>query len=117
MIRSAGMSLLFSMLVGDLGATLVGQAAENLAGLKFSRDAESEADTEGFNLLVARGIEPRGMVRFFATLAAENGATPPALLSTHPASAEREAALAARLKALPDNCCQPLQVAGDWPPR
>ena len=116
MIRSAGTSLLFSMLIGDLGTTLVGQAAENLAGLKFSRDAESEADAEGFNLLVARGIDPRGMVRFFATLAGESGATPPALLSTHPASAEREAALAARLKALPANCCQPLQVAGDWPP-
>lgn len=116
MIRSAGMSLLFSMLVGDLGTTLVGHAAENLAGLKFSRDAENEADVEGFNLLVARGIDPRGMMRFFATLAGASGATPPALLSTHPASAEREAALAARVKALPADCCQPLQVAGGWPP-
>ena len=117
MIRSAGMSLLFSMLIGDLGTTLVGQAAENLAGLKFSRDAESEADAEGFNLLVARGIDPRGMVRFFATLAGESGATPPALLSTHPASAEREAALAVRLAALPPDCCKPILTPGAWPPR
>ena len=117
MIRSAGWSILFSLAVGDLGATLVGQAADRLATLKFSRDAEREADDHGFSLLVERGIDPRGMVSFFDTLAKKDGATPPALLSTHPASAEREAALAARLKALPAGCCKPLHVEVAWPPK
>ena len=117
MIRSAGFSLLTSMVVGDVGATLAGQAASNLVTLKFSRDAEREADEHGFTLLVERGIDPHGMVSFFATLAKRDGAAPPALLSTHPASADREAALAARLTRLPAACCKPLVIAGDWPPR
>jgi len=116
LIRGAGMSMLWAIIVGDAGSTLAGQAADRLLSLKFSRDAEREADAHGFNLLVERGIDPHGMVRFFATLAERDGATPPALLSTHPASAEREAALAARLASLPADCCKPLHD-GPWPPR
>lgn len=116
MIRSAGLSLLLSTVIGDPGATLSGQAADRLLTLKFSRDAEREADEHGFGLLVERGIAPQGMVDFFATLATQQDSAPPALLSTHPASAEREAALAARLKTLPAGCCKPLPWQGSWPP-
>lgn len=97
-------------------ATLTGQAADRLLNLKFSRDAEREADEHGFSLLLARGIDPHGMVAFFATLAKQHGAALPALLSSHPASAEREAALVARLEKMPANCCKPLVIDGVWPP-
>ncbi len=117
MIRGAGLSMVWALVIGDPSGTLVGQAADRLLGLKFSRDAEREADDQGFTLLVKRGIDPHGMVAFFDTLAKQGGATPPALLSTHPASAEREAALAARLEQLPADCCTPLMIEGVWPPR
>ena len=117
MIRSAGLGIVLSALMGDPGATLSGQAADRLLTLKFSRDAEREADDRGFALLVERGIEPKGMVDFFATLAKQQDGAPPALLSTHPASAERQAALAARLADLPPACCKPIAVAGTWPPK
>lgn len=116
MIRSAGLTVLFTLIVGDPDVTLAGRAADRLLSLKFSRDAEREADEHGFSLLVQRGIDPHGMVRFFETLAKQDSSAPPALLSTHPASAEREAALAARLKALPKDCCKPLTLEGAWPP-
>lgn len=117
MIRSAGLGLLVAALIGDPGATLAGQAADRLLTLKFSRDAEREADDHGFSLLVARGIDPKGMVDFFATLAKQQNGAPPELLSTHPASAERQAALAARLKTLPAHCCKPIELSAPWPPR
>ena len=117
MIRAAGMSVLWSLVVGDVGGSLAGQAADRLLTLKFSRDAERAADAQGFQLLVTRGIDPRGMVEFFATLAREQDGAPPALLSTHPASAEREAELARRLAQLPAGCCAPIALPGDWPPR
>ena len=115
MIRAAGVSMAWSLILGDPGATLAGQAAERLLSLKFSRDAEREADAGGFMLLVERGIDPRGMVDFFATLAKQSEATPPALLASHPASAEREAALSARLAKLAPGCCRVLTVAVPWP--
>ena len=117
LIRTAGVTVLWSLLIGDPSATLAGQAADRLLALKFSRDAERAADAGGFALLVDRRIDPRGMVDFFATLAKRNSVTPPALLSTHPASADREAALAARLESTPAGCCKALTVDGEWPPQ
>lgn len=115
-VRGAGLSLLWSLLLGDAGATVAGQAADRLLSLKFSRDAEREADAAGFSLLVERRIDPRGMVNFFASLAAQDAATAVALLATHPASAEREAVLKARMTALAPQCCRPLPVTSAWPP-
>ncbi|MGE0861786.1 MAG: M48 family metallopeptidase [Gammaproteobacteria bacterium] len=117
LVRAAGMQVLWSLLAGDLGGSAAGDAAGRLLGLKFSRDAEREADQGGFDLLVARGIDPRGMVSFFATLAQSGRSTPPALISTHPPSAEREAALAARLRELAPDCCAQLMPGEAWPPR
>lgn len=117
LVRAAGMNVLWSLLAGDVGGSAAGEAANKLLGLKFSRDAEHEADQGGFDLLVTRGIDPRGMVSFFGTLARSSGSTPPALLSTHPPSAAREAALAQRLNTLASDCCAPLQMGNDWPPR
>jgi len=116
-LRAAGLSLLWSLIAGDVGSTLAGQAADQLLSLKFSRDAEREADAAGFDLLVERGIDPRGMVSFFATLARHGDTAPPALLSTHPASEAREAALAAQVANLARTCCPPLAGFATWPPR
>ncbi len=113
-LRTAGLAALLTLLTGDPGAALGVPAAEGLLRLKFSRDAEREADNDGFDLLVANDIDPRGMAEFFAILT-EQGASPPALLSSHPPSDTRAQELAARASTLPSRCCPPLQV-NPWPP-
>jgi beta-barrel assembly-enhancing protease len=62
-----------------------------LAELKYSRDQESEADMLGFYEMLRAGWNPVGMERFFSRLAEHENAHDPlyALLSDHPASAER----------------------------
>lgn len=115
MAKQLGLRALWMLATGDVGGTLASEAALQLAGLRFSRDAESEADARGFDLLVERGIDPSGMQAFFATLQARDGATPPALLSTHPASAERSRASAGRLATLGGRTFTPLAL-GAWPP-
>ncbi len=88
-LHSLGLRAAFSLALGDIGGSALGDFAANLAELKFSRDLESEADRQGLSALKHSGIAPQGMVSFFDKLRKQEGATPPALLSTHPASAER----------------------------
>lgn len=99
----------------DPGAGLAGLATlASAAQLKFSRDHEREADEVGLELLAAADIDPAGMSAFFTRLAAEEGqlGTAIALLSTHPASAERAEELAARRRALGERVYR--TIDGDW---
>jgi predicted Zn-dependent protease len=96
---------------GDGSAALVG----TLGALRYARGDESEADQEGMRLLLAAGVDPRGMIDFFQTLGAQPEETPAALtyFSTHPATEERRARLtelAAEASAPPT----PLAVPDDW---
>jgi hypothetical protein len=68
--------------------------------LKFSRDAESEADALGSHLMAEAGYDPVQMARFFDKLAAK-GARPPQILSDHPNPVDREKAIVAEVKTLP----------------
>jgi predicted Zn-dependent protease len=78
----------------DLGAPAYTVA--ELAGLRYERGHESEADARGQELLKRAGISPLGMATFFERL----GQAPslPELLSTHPDPGGRadRARLAAR---------------------
>jgi Zn-dependent protease with chaperone function len=113
--KELGLRAAWLLVTGDVGGTLASEAALQLTGLRFSREAEEEADAAGFALLVERGIDPSGMQAFFATLEATSGGEPPAFLSTHPASAERARALEAKLATLDGRQFEPLPQAG-WPP-
>lgn len=113
--KQFGLRALWVIVTGDVGGTLASEAALQLTSLRFSRDAEVEADVRGFDLLVARGIDPTGMPAFFETMQERAGAEPPALLSTHPASDDRSRALAARAAALQGRTFEPLDY-GKWPP-
>ncbi len=90
-VRSAGLRVIFGALAGDYDA--LGGWAAQLGELKFSRDAEREADRRGLERLAEARVDPAGMLRFFETLEkAEAGGKAgqlPALLSTHPATQER----------------------------
>lgn len=90
--HSAGWRITLSLVLGEAGGSMAAAWAENLGNLKFSRDQEAEADRLGLARLVANHIDPRGMLDFFRKMARE-GDGMPALISSHPASEDRFAAI------------------------
>lgn len=89
MIKSLGLRALVSLLVGDASGSVFADAATRLTELRFSREAELEADDEALRRLVAARINPNGMLRFYGKLASEQRLSPSAILSTHPATGDR----------------------------
>ena len=72
----------------------VGGVGLNVAFLKFGRDDEYQADQLGAEIMAGAGYNPVAMANFFQLLRAEQGRNPGKLetfLSSHPASADREA--------------------------
>ncbi len=112
MVKSMGLRAGTALLLGDWSGAVISEATTSLLEMKFSREAETEADAEGLRRMVAAKINPEGMARFMDKLAAQSeGGTPPALLSTHPASTERAATLRA-LAAQHPGPWEPLAL--DW---
>jgi Zn-dependent protease with chaperone function len=101
-IRSVGAGIFFDVVFGGAGTgQAIAIASVNLAGLRFSRGDESDADSRGLEYLEAAGINPGGLARLFERfeeLAGEQGGEIPALISSHPASAARAAAARARAR-------------------
>lgn len=89
LVKGLGLRALASIALGGAADSMLADAATRLTELRFSRDAEREADAHGLLRLVEARISPEGMVRFYQRLAAEKHPAPLALLSTHPASGER----------------------------
>lgn len=105
-----------SVALGDFTQIVVAYGALATAqDVAFGPDQERAADALGVTLLHEAGISPDGAVSFFAGLAEGEGEWSRAkrLLSTHPPSAERSAALAAQIERLPPKEYEPLDV--DWP--
>lgn len=115
MVKDLGLRGLWLLVSGDIGSGVMGRAALELTSLTFSRAAEEQADQRGFDVLVANGIDPRGMADFFVVMAEKAGATPPQILSTHPASEQRERALRERLEEVRGRRFEALEM-GVWPP-
>lgn len=90
---AAGMA---GLVFGDYSPLMAGLPAW-LAGARYSRGFEREADLHTRDLLRAAGISPTVMARFFKRQAAQRQTAPagahdrllPALLASHPADAER----------------------------
>jgi Zn-dependent protease with chaperone function len=112
LVKVAGLRVLFAAVLGDYGQ-LAGWGAQ-LTELKFSRDAEREADARGLARLVAARVDPQGLPRFFAKLEQAEGAAAslPAVLSTHPATRERMDTLGAAIARLGPLTTEPIAV--DW---
>lgn len=89
MVKNLGLQGLWMVVTGDIGSGLSGQMALQLIQLRFSREAEYEADQQGLSLLLQKNINPQGMVDFFRLLEQDSGAQLPAWLSTHPGHEQR----------------------------
>ncbi len=73
---------------GSTGGALLTQLGSFAAGgvlLRYSRTAESQADTMGTQVLYDSGYDPRALAQFFEKLEAETkGKNPPEFFSDHP---------------------------------
>lgn len=84
-------------------ASALGMGAVYGVILPYSRKHELEADAVGVELMQRAGMDPQGALRFFAKLneASAGKAQPPEVLSTHPATEARLAALREAVARLP----------------
>lgn len=112
MVHNIGWRATIAMVTGDWTGGVLGEAVTQLGVLKYGRDKETEADMKGLALLKKIHVDPHGMVRFFETLARTNTGAPVELLSTHPSTAERMAALREAIKQQGPWHSQPLPY--DW---
>ncbi|GAA4445595.1 hypothetical protein GCM10023188_49000 [Pontibacter saemangeumensis] len=93
--RDYGIALLLSVALGNDPGTLQQIAAQltgTLTGLKFSRDAETEADNASIEYLAGTNFYAcDGAAGFFLKLEqdAQQGGAPPEFLSTHPSPDNR----------------------------
>ena len=72
-IATAGAFIIIQALIGDATGLLelIAGASPLLLSQKYSRDFESEADVEGYKLLKAANINPKGMLDFFSRIIEE----------------------------------------------
>jgi len=112
LLKSMGLRLIVSALVSGGIEQYLASTAANYTDLKFSRDAEREADSEAIERLNAARIDARPMLSMFEKLADDAAAKgrPPEFLSTHPDLDERIASLQARVGAQPP----PIAIRMDW---
>jgi predicted Zn-dependent protease len=92
-LRSAAAGVVISALFGNISeiSAWVLSRADDFKQLDYSRELETEADDEGFKLMLQNGVDPNGMLRLLKLLKKE-GAEMPAMmkyLSTHPETDER----------------------------
>ena len=90
LLQDLSLQVLIAAWTGDAGGLEVAlETAGTLGKLRFSRQAETEADLEGLKMLQAAGIAPDGMVAFLKSL--EKTDLPDGLtyLSTHPRGEDR----------------------------
>ncbi len=114
-IRQVGAGIFFDVVFGGAGAgQAIAVASVNLAGLRYSRSDEEQADARGLDYLDTAGINTGGLARLFERFeerAAEEGAGElPTLLSSHPATPARAAAARARAR----QGLQPSLSERDW---
>jgi predicted Zn-dependent protease len=92
LVLSLGLPSVAGTVLGDF-STVAASALGTVQGLRYSREAEREADLFARRCLLRVGVDPRVMATLWSKLAAEStrqGADAiPAWLSTHPGFDER----------------------------
>ena len=107
MTRQLGLAAVAQLALGENQSKLkqmVAGLAANGVLMKYGRDAEREADIYAVQEMYDAGIDPEGMATFFEKLLKLQKGKPSKLeqiFSTHPPTAERIAAVRARIAQLP----------------
>lgn len=94
--KNMGVRLLTRLIAGD--ASLIGNTADQLLQLGFSRQDETEADLKSVEYLYDTDYDARGVARFFERMKEQNN--PVTFLSTHPDPENRVAAILDHWRAL-----------------
>jgi beta-barrel assembly-enhancing protease len=92
LLRELSGQLFFSAILGDVSrfTDILMSNANELKGLSYSRNLETEADREGMKLMRKNKINIVGFQLLFERLSAvTKGAEPPEFLNTHPLSSDR----------------------------
>lgn len=111
-VQSAGLSLVFGMLLGDfVGGTAVVVAAQSLFKAAYSRRQESAADDFAVRTLQELGANPRALATFLDRVGRTNPRAQSIFLG-HPSIAERVARINAT--PLPHRAGPPLLDAAEW---
>lgn len=113
LIHSLGWRAVLSLALGDLSGGIWLDVADQLGRLHYSRDLEREADLKGLLALRRAGIPTQGLPDFFARMAQEDGGRLP-LLSSHPASRERQQAMLKAMAAAGPDTSPPLPYDWHW---
>jgi predicted Zn-dependent protease len=103
-IASIPLQIAGAVLGNGIGGQLARLGIQFGAGsifLKYSRDAESEADRVGAKIMYEAGYDPRAMAQFFEKLEAEVGKGGPQFLSDHPNPGNRAETVMQEISALP----------------
>ncbi|MBK8168878.1 MAG: M48 family metallopeptidase [Sandaracinaceae bacterium] len=116
--RAAGIRYGISLLIGDASGLLgYAESGAILAVIQsYSRDQERDADAEGVRMMIAAGIDPRGLGEFFQMMKGEPGSHTPGLvqwMSTHPRDDERIREVSRLARGAPARSAPPLDI--DWP--
>ena len=110
----AGLGVLGGLLGRGQGRTtqsiinVVGGLGLNAVFLKYSRDAETQADIVGAQIMAQAGYDPMGMVSLFELLQSQGGGGSIEFLSDHPAPENR----AARIRQEAAQIGAPTRTAG-----
>lgn len=96
MIRAAGIQILIGIATGGGESDSIGSLAGLAAIMRYSREAEAEADAYGLALLTAAKVDPMGFKRMFERLLRNEGERPggaigkiQSVFATHPGTKER----------------------------
>ncbi len=107
--KAMGLQVVAGLVGASVGGQgLLGQLTQagiafgaNSVLLKYSRDAEKQADLLGAQIMAGAGYNPIEMARFFEKLEAEGGSRGPQFFSSHPNPGNRTKAVEAILPYLP----------------
>lgn len=112
--RSLAGSIFLSLVIGDASDAVgvLASKGDELKGLDYSRDLETEADTIGIRRLRESGVDPHGMIKLLELLDAEAKDLPEgaSFLSSHPLTKDRIATAHAYVDALPDMRAQSAEL-------
>jgi predicted Zn-dependent protease len=104
----AGVGILGQILAGrnrrmGLPEQIIGAVGVNAAFMKFSRNAEHEADSVGAEMMSRAGYDPMAMATFFDLLQAQKRSNPNAVaafFSSHPPASDRASSIRAQAERL-----------------